>query len=95
VNLDGVRYPVSSVSPKQSIDRKEVRLHGQEIAGRTRGMISRSGSMEMVKEWADLFVSVLNDKAGNGWSNASFSITIILSEGRQRRGSRTRSRRSS
>jgi hypothetical protein len=79
VRLDGVPFAVASVSPKQSIDRKEVRLTGQEIGGRTRGMISRSGSMEMLKEWADLFIETLNSKFG-GWSNSSFTITVTVAE---------------
>jgi hypothetical protein len=78
-NVDGIPFAISRLAASQAVDRKDVRLHGTDIAGRTRGMVSRSGSMEMIKEWADRLIDKLNATYGD-WMDGSFNVTIVLAE---------------
>ncbi len=83
--VDNVPYPIAKFEYKTSVDRKEVRDHGQELAGRTKGIITRSGSMTMRKEWADQLRLALSAKAvtqglTGGWVNVSFDIMVKFEE---------------
>jgi hypothetical protein len=79
--VDGVPFALSRVTVDQTVDRKEVRLHGAELAGRTSGMVSRSGSLEAVTEWGDRLIDKLVATYGD-WMHGSFNITIMLAEDR-------------